>query len=64
MSNFTWTLQDAAGKDLRTTEPFASQEDAEAWMGAEWSALRDEGAEYVLLRAGAEVVYRMGLSEQ
>lgn len=32
-------------------------------MGAEWSALRDEGGEFVLLKEGDEVVYRMGLSE-
>jgi len=63
MAEFTWTLQDANGRDLRTSEPFTSKEDAEAWMGAEWSALRDEGGEYVLLKEGDEVVYRMGLSE-
>jgi hypothetical protein len=63
MAEFTWTLQDGAGKDLRVTEPFSSKEEAEAWMGAEWSALRAEGGEYVLLKEGDEVVYRMGLSE-
>ena len=64
MPNFTWTLQDPAGKDMRTTDPFTSKEEAEAWMGAEWSSLRDEGAEFVLLRADGDVIYRMGLSEQ
>jgi len=63
MSDFTWTLQDEQGDDLRTTEVFATKEDAEAWMGAEWSALRTEGGEYVVLKEGDEVVYRMGLSE-
>ncbi len=48
---------------MRTTEVFATKEDAEAWMGAEWSALRTEGGEYVVLKEGDEVVYRMGLSE-
>lgn len=63
MDDFTWTLQDSDGKDLRTSEAFTTKEQAEAWMGAEWSALRDEGAEYVLLKQGDDVVYRMGLSE-
>lgn len=63
MYDFTWTLQDSDGKDLRTSEAFTTKEQAEAWMGAEWSALRDEGGEYVLLKQGDDVVYRMGLSE-
>jgi len=63
MADFTWTLQDSDGKDLRTSEAFTTKEEAEAWMGAEWSALRDEGGEYVLLKQGDDVVYRMGLSE-
>jgi hypothetical protein len=63
MADFTWTLQDGDGKDLRTSEAFTTKEEAEAWMGAEWSALRAEGGEYVLLKEGDDVVYRMGLSE-
>jgi hypothetical protein len=63
MADFTWTIQDAAGKELRTSELFSSKEEAEAWMGAEWSALRDEGGEYVVLKDGDEFVYRMALSE-
>jgi hypothetical protein len=63
MADFTWTLQDNDGKELRTSEAFATKEEAEAWMGAEWSALRAEGGEYVLLKEGDDVVYRMGLSE-
>ena len=63
MGEFTWTLQDEGGDDLRTTEPFSSKEEAESWMGAEWEALRAEGGEYVVLKEGSETVYRMGLSE-
>jgi hypothetical protein len=63
MADFTWTLQDSEGKDLRTSEAFTTKEEAEAWMGAEWSAMRAEGGEYVLLKEGDDVVYRMGLSE-
>ena len=63
MADFTWVLLDAAGEELRQTETFASQEAAEAWMGAEWAALLEEGAESVSLRDGEEQVYRMGLRE-
>ena len=63
MSSFTWTLLDASGKEMRTTDAFASQEEAEAWMGAEWSSLLDEGAEYVSLRSDDSQLYKMGLRE-
>lgn len=60
---YTWTLIDAGGSEMRTSEGFESQEAAEAWMGSEWAALRDEGAEYVSLRCDGEQIYRMGLAE-
>ena len=63
MSDFKWVLHDAAGADLRASESFASKDEAEAWMGAEWSALRAEGAESVSLTENGEVVYRMSLLE-
>ena len=60
---FTWTLLDPLGADMRTTEEFASKEEAEAWMGTEWSTLVDEGAEYVSLRQNGKQIYKMGLKE-
>ena len=60
---FTWILHDAAGEDLRTTEAFETKDAAEAWMGSEWSALLDEGAETVSLMVDETRVYRMGLRE-
>lgn len=63
MATYVWVLLDASGAELRTTEPFESQKDAEAWMGHEWSSLLDEGGEYVSLRSDGEQVYRMGLRE-
>lgn len=63
MAEFTWVLLDASGQELRTTEPFASQEAAERWMGSEWAVLLDEGAESVSLREGNTQVYKMGLRE-
>ncbi len=64
MAPFTWTLQDGSGTDLRVTEPFASKQDAEAWMGSEWSSLLEEGAQFVALKEDGDLVYRMGLNEQ
>lgn len=63
MSEHVWVLLDPEGNEMRSTESFASKEEAEAWMGAEWAALLEEGAEYVSLRSGDEQVYRMGLRE-
>jgi hypothetical protein len=63
-SRFRWIPQDAEGRDLDATEPFGSQDEAEAWMGREWSALLEGGAEYVkLVDPAGKVVYRMGLRE-
>jgi hypothetical protein len=64
MDDFGWILHDEAGRDLRSTESFPSKEEAEAWMGAHWSELLDEGAESVTLRSGDESLYRMGLREE
>jgi hypothetical protein len=64
MDDFDWILHDEAGRDLRSTEAFPSKEEAEAWMGAHWSELLDEGAESVTLRHGDESLYRMGLREE
>jgi hypothetical protein len=58
---FVWVVHDAEGRDLRTTEAFASKEDAEAWLGAEWRALADESGDAVSLVEDGEVVYRMSL---
>ena len=63
MSSYTWVLLDAEGSEMRASEEFASKEDAEAWMGTEWSSLLDEGAEFVSLREDDRQVYKMGLRE-
>ncbi len=63
MSGYVWVLLDADGGEMRATQTFTSQEEAEAWMGAEWSSLLDEGAEYVSLREDDRQVYKMGLRE-
>ena len=63
MTELSWILHGPHGEDLRTSGSFASKEDAEAWMGAAWSSLRDEGAESVSLVSDGTVVYRMSLNE-
>ena len=63
MGDFTWKLHGPGGEDLRATEAFDSKEEAEAWMGAEWASLLEEGAETVSLVEGDRTLYRMGLRE-
>ena len=62
MAEWTWVLLDAEGKELRTTEPFDSQQEAEAWLADNWSKLAQEGAESVSLREKNEESYRMSLA--
>jgi ABC-type glutathione transport system ATPase component len=64
MSDWTWVLHDAAGSDLRSTETFATRDDAEAWMTSHWAGLLEEGAEKVSLMDDGTVVYKMGLREE
>ena len=61
MAEYRWVLLDERGAELRSSEAFPSKDEAEAWMGREWSALLEEGAETVSLRAGDRLVYDMGL---
>ncbi len=63
MSEYVWVLLAADGSEMRSSETFSSQEEAEGWMGQEWAALLEEGAEYVSLRSADEQVYKMGLRE-
>lgn len=63
MAEFTWKLRDAAGEDLRETEAFSSQAEAEAWMTAHWGELLDEGGESVSLMSEGKSLYEMGLRE-
>ena len=63
MSTWRWILNDVSGAELRSSEDFASKEEAEAWMGTNWSALLEEGGETVTLMSDDASVYRMGLRE-
>ena len=46
---------------MRSSPDFESKESAEAWMGAEWAALLEEGAETVSLVHEGKHQYKMGL---
>ena len=63
MADFRWVLHAAEGSDLRATETFPSQEEAEAWMGDNWAGLLEEGAETVSLMSDEQRIYEMGLRE-
>jgi hypothetical protein len=63
MSAFAWVLQDEKGTDIRTTDDFATQAEAEAWMGGAWEELVGEGGAFVVLKSEGETVYRMSLAE-
>jgi hypothetical protein len=62
---YTWALFDAQGNETGTTEPFASQADAEAWFGTNWGSLARGGTADVALRdpEGGEV-YKMSLAAE
>lgn len=61
MGDWTWVLRNADGEEMRATEPFDSKDEAEAFMGSDWQALLDEGAETVSLMEGDVQHYRMSL---
>ena len=63
MGEWNWVLHDGSGAEMRTTQGFASKEEAEAWMGDHWAELLEEGAETVSLRSDGNHEYRMGLRE-
>lgn len=61
MAGWQWVLHDGSGNDMRSSQDFESKESAEAWMGAEWAALLEEGAETVSLVHEGKHQYKMGL---
>jgi hypothetical protein len=64
MGEYCWIVHDEEGRDLRTTESLASQEEAEAWLGREWGELAAAGGDAVSLMRDGELVYRMSLQPE
>ena len=59
---WTWRLQDASGVEVEVPaeyagQRFASQADAESWVGETWSDLAGLGVDAVTLLEGGRVVY-------
>jgi hypothetical protein len=63
MSEYRWILQGPEGAEIRTSDAFGSQEDAEAWMGSEWQQLVTDGGAFVVLTSDGTTVYRMSLAD-
>lgn len=59
---WSWRLEDSAGDQVTVAgeladQRFASQADAESWVGEIWSALAEAGVDAVTLLDGERVVY-------
>ncbi len=59
---WTWRLLDAAGEEVTVSEEyadqrFASQADAESWVGEFWAELAEQGVDGVTLLEVDRVVY-------
>ena len=57
-----WRLENAAGEEVEVDDEhagqrFASQADAESWVGETWTELADEGVASVTLFEGERAVY-------
>jgi hypothetical protein len=61
---FTWVTEDEVGTPVKESEEFESRDEAEAWMGAQWSVVAESGGHTVVLMQNAEVVYRMSLEPE
>jgi hypothetical protein len=64
MGDFYWTVHDSDGSDLSDTPRFDTKEEAESFMGTDWSRLVEEGGHSATLKQDGEPLYRMGLTEQ
>jgi hypothetical protein len=64
---WSWRYEDARGRAVDVEEPagelFASQGDAETWLGEHWRELRESGAAQVVLLNGEQPKYTMSLAD-
>lgn len=61
-----WTFLDGSGQELGHSPSFEDAESAEAWIGASWQDLLENGVEEVVLydRSRQRRLYRMGLGAE
>ncbi len=55
--SWTWSLEDAGGESVGTSEPFDSRSDAESWVGEAFGELIEQGVDQVRLFDGDTEVY-------
>jgi hypothetical protein len=63
---WTWRYEKADGTAIVPSsgqEEFASQGDAETWIGETWKQLVDDGVDQVVLLDDDQVIYPMSLHE-
>jgi hypothetical protein len=60
---WTWQYEDAQGRVVDgPAEAFASQSDAESWVGQSWRDLASRGVARVALYEDSRLEYRMSLA--
>ncbi len=55
--SWTWSLENADGESVGTSENFDSRSDAESWVGESFGELVEQGVEQVRLFDGDIEVY-------
>lgn len=63
---WTWRYEKTDGTPIEPpggTEEFASQGDAESWIGETWKQLLEDGVDRVVLLDDGTVIYPMSLHE-
>ena len=64
---WTWAFSDSNGaaaplpESVPAPAPFASQSDAETWIGENWRELLNNGVSSVTLQRDGKIAYSMGL---
>jgi len=56
-----WRVLDERGEEVSASDVFEDRAAAEEWLAEQWRALAGEGGHEVVLVAGSDDVYRMGL---
>lgn len=55
--SWTWSLENASGESVGTSDPFDSRSDAESWVGEAFGELIEQGVDQVRLFDGDTEVY-------
>jgi hypothetical protein len=55
--SWTWSLENADGESVGTSESFDSRSDAESWVGESFGELVEQGVDQVRLFDGDTEVY-------